>query len=38
MYKYNKPISAFRMALIPKTEKEYLINSCNKAVGTHNVN
>ncbi len=37
MYRYNKPISAFRMALIPKTEKQYLINSWNKDVGTYNM-
>lgn len=37
MYRHDRPISAFRMALIPKTEKKYLINSWNKDVGTYNV-
>ena len=37
MYRYNRPMSAFRMALIPKTEKQYLINSWNKDVGTYNM-
>lgn len=33
----NKPISAFRVALIPKTEKQYVIETWNKDVGTFNV-
>ncbi len=37
MYRYNRPISAFRMALIPKTEKQHLIDSWNKDVGTYNM-
>lgn len=37
MYKYNSPMSAFRMALIPKTEKQYLVNLWNKDVGTYNM-
>ena len=37
MYKYNRPMSAFRMALIPKTEKKYLIELWNKDVGTYNL-
>lgn len=34
---HNKPISAFRMNLVPKSEKTYLINYWNRDVGTNNV-
>lgn len=37
MYKYTKPFSAFRMALIPKTEKEDLIKLWDKDIGTYNL-
>lgn len=37
-YKHDKPIGAYRMSLIPKTEKEYLIESWKKDVGTNNMN
>ena len=38
LYKYNKPISAFRINLVPKTDKQYLIDYWNRDVGTNNVN
>ena len=34
---HDKPIGAYRMALIPKTEKQYLIGSWKKDVGTNNM-
>lgn len=36
MYAKNKPMSSFRIALVPKTEKQYVINTWNKDVGTFN--
>ena len=36
-YAYAKPISAFRMNLVPKSEKQYLINFWNKDIGTNNI-
>lgn len=36
MYAKNKPMSAFRIALVPKTEKQYVINTWNKDAGTFN--
>lgn len=36
-YRHDKTFSAFRMALIPKTEKEYLMDMWNKDVGTFNM-
>ena len=38
MYKYNKPMSAFRMTLVPKTEKNYVIDMWNKDIGKSNLN
>ena len=37
MYAKNKPMSAFRIALVPKTEKQYVIDTWNKDVGTFNL-
>ena len=37
MYAKNKPMSAFRIALVPKTEKQYVIDTWNKDVGTFNI-
>lgn len=37
MYNKQKPMSAFRIALIPKSEKQYVINTWNKDVGTFNL-
>lgn len=37
MYAKNKPMSAFRVALVPKTEKQYIIDTWNKDVGTFNL-
>ena len=34
---YDKPIGAFRISLIPKTEKQYLIDDWKKDVGTNNM-
>lgn len=33
----DKPIGAFRMSLIPQTEKQYLIDFWNKDIGTNNM-
>lgn len=37
LYAYDKPFSAFRMNLVPKSEKQYLIDFWNKDIGTSNV-
>lgn len=37
MYAKDKPMSAFRIALIPKSEKQYVIDTWNKDVGTFNL-
>lgn len=37
MYRKNKPMSAFRIALIPKSEKQYILDTWNKDVGTYNL-
>ena len=34
---YDKPIGLFRIALIPKTERQYLIDDWKKDVGTNNM-
>lgn len=36
-YQHDKPISAFRMNLIPKSEKQYLIDFWNRDVGTAHI-
>ena len=37
-YSYDKPFSAFRMVLAPKSEKQRLISYWNRDIGTNNVN
>lgn len=37
MYRYNRPFSAFRMALIPKSEKDALVKLWDKDIGTYNL-
>ena len=37
MYAKNKPMSAFRIALVPKTEKQYVIDTWNQDVATFNI-
>ena len=37
MYKFNKPMSAYRMTIVPKSEKEHVINTWSKDVGTMNM-
>lgn len=37
MYDKTKPISAFRVALIPKSEKQHIIDTWNKDVGTYSL-
>ena len=37
MYFKDKPMSAFRIALVPKTEKQYVIDTWNKDIGTFNI-
>ena len=36
-FSHDKPIGAYRMSLIPKTEKQYLIDLWQKDVGTNNM-
>lgn len=36
-YQHDKPISSFRINLVPKTEKQYLIDYWNRDVGTNNI-
>ena len=38
MYRFDKPISAIRMNIVPKSEKQYLIDFWDRDVGTYNVN
>lgn len=38
LYSYNQPISAFRINLVSKTDKQYLIDYWNRDIGTNNVN
>ena len=37
MYNKTKPMSAFRIALVPKTEKQYVLDTWNKDKGTFNL-
>lgn len=37
MYFKDKPMSAFRIALVPKTEKQYVIDTWNKDIETFNI-
>ncbi len=37
MYNKQKPMSAFRVALVPKSEKQYVLDTWNKDVGTYNL-
>ena len=37
MYAKNKPMSAFRIVLVPNTEKQYVIDTWNKDAGTSNL-
>lgn len=37
-YKYDKPFSSFRINLVPKTEKQYLVDFWNRNVGTNSIN
>lgn len=37
MYSSSKPMSAFRVTLVPKTEKQYVLDMWNKDVGTFNL-
>ena len=37
-YSLNRPISAIRINIVPKSEKERLINFWNKDIGTNNIN
>ena len=37
MYQKTKPMSAIRVALVPKTEKKYVLEKWNKDIGTMNV-
>lgn len=37
VYAHDKPIGGYRMALIPKTEKQYIIDYWNQDVGTNNI-
>ena len=35
---YDKPFSSLRINLVPKTEKQYLVNYWNRNVGTNSIN
>lgn len=37
MYQFNRPMSAIRLALVPKTEKAYISNLWNQDVGTNRI-
>lgn len=37
MYSKKSPISAFRVALVPNSERQYVINTWNKDIETYNV-
>lgn len=37
MYDQKKPMSAFRVALVPKSEKQFVLDTWNKDVGTFNI-
>lgn len=37
MYKLKKPMSAIRLALVPKTEKQYVTDLWNKDIGTNKI-
>lgn len=37
-YSYNKPMTAIRVTLVPKTEKKYILDKWKQDVGTFNVN
>lgn len=36
-YSHDKPFSAYRVCLVPKTEKQYVMDFWNKDIGTYNV-
>lgn len=38
MYSKQKPMSGFRITLIPKSEKQYVLDTWNKDIGTYNMN
>lgn len=38
MYNKQKPMSEFRITLIPKSEKNYVLDTWNKDIGTYNIN
>lgn len=38
LYSYDKPMTAYRIVLVPKTEKQYIIDEWNKDIGTNNIN
>lgn len=37
-YQHDKPISSFRMNLIPSSQKQFLIDFWNRDIGTHSIN
>ena len=37
MYAKDKPISAFRITLVPKSERQYVIDTWDKDIGTFNL-
>lgn len=38
IYSFDKPMSAIRINIVPKAEKQYLIDYWNKDIGTNNIN
>lgn len=37
MYNQKKPMSAFRVALVPKSEKQFVLDTWNKDIGSFNI-
>lgn len=37
LYRHDKPISSFRINIVPKSEKQYLIDFWNRNVGTNSI-
>lgn len=37
-YRHDKPISSFRINLVPKSERQYLIDFWNRDIGTNHIN
>ena len=38
IYRFDKPLSAIRMNIVPKSEKQYIIEFWDRDTGTNNIN